>query len=607
VQVQAQALTVDLRGVVSDSSVTDRPSVEVFNGRILIPAGESKEVFTGPYTVKLSVADAVTDTYAISASFVGLGPKFHSLEYNIKLAAGDKIFVPPLPVKNNAEIKYFITIVDDTSKIVSPEPPPGDSTAWGISETVHYRTHWLRGSLADYMWNLKMAYLERIYDGFRKTFTISSFYKIDYVFHPEPVAGIYMKPGLNYAVQPGRMWIDVVYGHNADGVTPRAAAELLLYKQWGYGPRWLVTGFAGFYFDNFLQLRKFSDKFTPARLDSLLSDEIWVDSDTGQIVTGALSRWLVDSDLLLKFMELYKNSGPLDFGREYSKIYGRDFRAALAEFLEKARAYEPNSGELPYFASIHMELGNYALAREYLEEIEKNGGDEASRSHATLVKCLFWQGDYDAAAKKSNPTNKTGADLCDIIKSNCEIAGAKVSIFKAYDVCILNNNPDAIFALASAYLDEGEITEAESTLAKVAEKDKARPEYFIESGRLKVFQGQRADSLLAMAAAIAMNHAQSMPHDPANYLVAGQAFLHMGHLDRAGENLETSYFLDRRPYYMGQILLELGRLYDLKGERDRALEFYNEVISINSGAYQKSLAKRYLNKKYEMKKVASSH
>ena len=114
-------------------------------------------------------------------------------------------------------------------------------------------------------------------------------------------------------------------------------------------------------------------------------------------------------------------------------------------------------------------------------------------------------------------------------------------------------------------------------------------------------EGERADSMLAMAAAIALNRAQVVPHDPANYLVAGQAFSLMGNFNRARENLETSFFLENRPYFLGHILLELGKLADLKGERDSACGYYNEVLTIGSGAYQKSLAKRYLEKKYDIK------
>jgi len=598
-QAESRALRIDIKAVVSDSSAANRPAVEVFHGQLLIPFEEPVEVFTGPYTIQLNASRVSAETCALATSFFGLGPKFHNLDYNIKLAVGDDIFVPPLPVKNDATVKYFLKILDDTSGSEPIEPPLSDTTAWGISESVHYRTHWLKGSLADYMWNVKMSYLERLYDGFRKTFTVSSFYKIDFVFHPEPVSNVYIKPGLNYAIQPRKMWIDVVYGHEIDGATPRPAAELLLYKLWGYGPRWLVTGFSGYYFDNFLQMRKFAGGLSPETLDSLLADEVWVDSDTGQVVTGALVRWLAESDLFLKFMELYQNSGPVDFREKYAEIYGRDFMAALEEFLSWAGSYKPKPGELAYFGSTYMNLGMYKAAREYMEEIVNGKGEDAEKFRPTLARCLFWLGDYEAASRILGPM--PSEPECASLWNMLSVAMGTADPFAAYSRCAnVERYGESVVALASAFLDNGDTLAADTTLSKLDGNARNSPEYFIESGRLRILEGQRADSLLNIAASIVIGHSQTMPHDPAGYSVAGQAFSLIGNFDMARENLQTAFFLEKRPYFLGQVLLELGKLADLEGERNRARDYYNEVLSISSGEYQKALAKRYLEKKYDI-------
>jgi len=596
----AQLLRLDIKAIVSDSSIADWPPVEVYHGGILMPANESKEIFTGPYTIRLNAAETSPDTYSLATSFFGLAPDYHNLDYNIKLSVGDSIFVPPLPVKNSATVKYFIDLLDDTSKTSSPEPPLNDTTSWGVSESVHYKTYWLRNSLADYRWNLRMSYLERIYNGFRSTFTVSSFYKIDYVFHPRPVDNIYMKPGLNYAIQPNKMWIDVIYGHEIDGVTPRAAAELLLYKLWGYAPRWLVTGFSGYYFDNPLQMRKLSGAFSPGRLDTLLSNEDWVDSDTGQIVVGALTRWLADGDLFLKFMELYKNSGPLDFRTKYREIYGDDFVGAIGRFLESSRTYVPNHGEMSYYISNYMQLGNYERAREYLVEIVDAQNEEAERYRSTLARCQFWLGDYDAAIQTMN--SQQGEPECVDLLNMLNVAAGASDPFTAYSRCA-NDERDSqsILALVSALLDNGDTLAADTTISKLEDKGRNSPEYFIEFGRLRILEGKPADSLLSMAVAIALNHVHTMPHDPASYLDAGRAYLLMGYFEKSEESISTAVFLENRPYFFGQALLELGKLADLKGERSRAREYYNKVLSIKAGAYEKSLAKRYIDKKYEIK------
>ena len=598
-----QVVRVDITGEIAIGSFRGADRAELFQGEILLPMSESREVFTGPYSLRLNAIGSVSDSITISADFFGLGPDFKTSNYTMHLATGDTIFTPPLPVKDSTFARYRLILFDDTSSTDEIEPAPDDTSAWGRSESVHYATRWLRGSLADFMWNLKMAYMEQIYDRHRHSFSLSSFDKINLVFHPEPTDRFYLDPELNYSLSPRLMRVDAVFSHDIDAISPRLGIELLLYRQWGYGPRWMITGFGGFYSDNFLRLRNLAKNLSSEKLVALLRDESRAESDTARIITGGFVRWLLEQNTILKFMNLYKRSTILNFESVFEDIYGKSIGSAADDFLAYAANYKPQKGELEYYASLYMNHGKYDQAREYLEEIV-NGQDFQGQSfRTTLAICQYWLGDYADAAKPIGQPNVFSHDCCDdIFRTNMLVADGSLKPSGAYFQCANEERcGEAILNLAIYYLDEGKALTAETLLASIDSSFMATPEYLIAAGRLMAMKAFSPDSILSVAAAIASARMRTTAHDPINYLVAGQAYLYKRDLSRAGENLETAYFLERRPYFQGQILLELGRLYDLKGERDKALEYYNEVLIIKAGAYEKSLAKKYIARKFEIK------
>ncbi len=591
-----QTLHIGLSGVLQHSATKN----EIFRSQFLFPADQSLEIFTGPYTIRFSAEKMAQGGYNITAEFFGLGPDYHNAIYNLEIPMADSIPVLPLPVKDGDSIKYTVALLDDTSSISTAEPLTSDTTAWGTSVTIHYQTHWLKGSYADFLWNVKMGYLEDVYNRYRSSFKLSEFDKIDYYLHPTPQTAAYLNPKTDYAIQPKARRIDLVFGADIDVASPRLAAELLLYRMWGYAPRWMVTGFAGYYDDNFLQMRKLADSFKPSELAAKFADESWVDSDTGRIVTGAFSRWLADSRIFSKFMELYRQSTALNFQSKFRDIYNESFERAAAKFLEFAKSYKPKEDELEYYASEYMGHGNYKRARDYLLEACKMPDSESKPWHQ-LILSEYWLGDYKSAAGIKPDSSAFNCDEA-ILKMNISMADGifdPLTTYKTHPEEILRCG-QAIMVLSMHYLDRGDIESAQKAMDRIYENDKNSIEYFIALGRLKVMQGRPADSILTMAAAIALNRAQTQPQEPVNYYLAGQAFLLMNNYDKAKENLDISNFLENRPYFRGLTLLELGKLADLQGQRDEAKDYYQKVLNIKAGAYEKSLAEKYLKEKYEL-------
>ncbi len=587
-----QNLNIRLAGILQDSVAKS----EIFREQILFPADQPTEVFTGPYTIRFSGTKISQREYQIKAELSGLGPEFHYATYELKIPLGDSLPIMSMPVKGKETVGYVIELIDDTSHVISNEPPTSDTTSWNTSMTVHYQTHFLINSYADFLWNLKMGFLENIYNRYRSSFKLSEFDKIEYYFHPNPLPSFY--PPKEYVIQPKTRRIDVLFSPDLDAATPRPASELLLYRMWGYGPRWMVTGFAGYYEDNFLLMRNLAEKFKPSELAAKFADDAWVDRDTGRIVTGAFSRWLADSELFSKFMELYRQSTELSFPKQFEEIYLKSFEKASQEFLDFSKTYRPKEVELEYYGTEYMGRGNYARAREYFDEACKLPNSE-SKPINQLALCEYWLGDYKEASGTLEQIPPDTGCARSVFETTLGMASGKLK--QPSELEHLTGDSSCVEAgilLSDYYLDKGQVDKAEKMINRIGANNS--PDYYIALGRLKVLRGQRSDSTLAMAAALAMARAQEQASEPVNYYLAGQAFLLMKKFDQAKENLDISIFLEKRPYFQGLTLLELGKLSDLRGDRNTAKECYDQVLMIKSGAYQKSLAKEYLKKKFEL-------
>lgn len=596
---QSQTLRVEIQGDLKDDST--KTKIPIIDTQVLLSPEKPAEVFCGPHTIKLSIADPDSGKYALAAEIFGLGPDYYSVEHNLNLGLEDPMPLPPIPIKGRAIALYKITVLDDTSSIPTLEPAEGDTTAWGVSESIHYRTHWLKGSYADYNWNIRMGYLELIYDRYRYSYSLSSSEKINIYFHPDIESSPQIIPARQFSIFPRSLRIDAVFGPEINSVTPQPGAELLMYRLWGYGPRWMNIGFSRYYGDDHLRMRDIARKVKASNLPKLFVDPRWLESNTGQVVVGAFCRYLVDSFEISKFMELYRGSTELDFPLQFAKYYKQDFNKALSVFIEFSKKYTPKESEIEYFASQYMHMGNYEVAAKYLEEAKKL---------KDLALCKFWLGDYAGAAREAGFPNPFSPDCSkDVGIANYRLAAGEfivqdnlentipVNFFKS----LTRDCPQAKTQIASMFLDGSEILEAHNEIDSIKIEDIKSPEYFVEAGRLHLMKGDSADSLLTIAASIALEQISAQPQEPISYLFAGQAFMYLNDFDRAEENLNTSIFLEKRPFYQGCILIELGRLMDLQGRRDEAIDYYKQVGMIKAGAYQKYLAEKYMINPYSIK------
>jgi tetratricopeptide (TPR) repeat protein len=577
----------------------------IFQAELLLPENERREIFAGPYSIGLSFDRNDSGRYDIKAELYGLGPDYRFSEYGLALSPGDTLQIPPQPVKKTAddrvEAGYSIMLLDDTSAAGPEKYPPGDTTYWGISESVHYRTHWVKGSLIDFTWNKVISYLEFIYNKYRESYRLSESEKIDAYIHPDPTDAVYLGGVHHYSIQPRINRIDAIYGHEIKTLTPAPACELLVYRQWGYGPRWMIVGLANYYEDSMLKIRDFINDFDGAALLELLKDEDRVESDTGSAICGAIVFRLLQNDGFAKFKKLYSQSTVLDFEKKCVEAYGISFDELLGRFLNYAANYEPAEGELDYYASLYFDRGDMLKAGKYYGELVTLGQGDKAANMKKLAACKFWLGEYGSADTVYDMLLKTSADSSEALFMKGEIHLAAGDVDQArefYNRSFDNGFSTGGLRIASLYLDRGETDSAAAMLQKINNNGKSLLDYAIMTAWVMISRGEDADSLLNYAMRRAVNGSNLAPQDPRPYVVQGRAYALLGNYEEAMLNFKTAYLLETNLFNQAFILLEMGRTEDLLGTRDRAEKYYHGVLTSKGGEYQKALAREYLQSPY---------
>ena len=596
-----------IRIVLESDFINENSSATVvgFRGEILIPQDGKREIFIAPYTLTINSGKQPSGKYNLKIDFAGLGPTFARFSRDFELAPGENMLISSLPAKNDVVVNYGVSLSDDTSSIVGYAFSPDDSLEWGTSVTIHYSTRWLKNSYADFTWNRKMGYLENIYDRSRSSFRLSMSERINITFYPEPTDAVYLDPRNHYAIYPNTNEIDIVYGHDIDAADPAPGAELLIYRLWGYGPRWMAAGLARYYDDNNLILSELVGKLDRTTINKKIGTEDWVVSDTGSIFCGGFVNWLLINFSQSNFQNLYRKSTPLDFENNFKEIYQLDFKTALGNYIVFLGNYKPTKGELIYYSLLNLEHNNFGHA-ERLYALLSVTGDNKEDALDKLALCRLWTGDFKKALDTYDALLSLSPDSSRYMMLKADVLMALGKFKKGYALYekafLKYGNSASGLRLVTILIDRGQIDSARAIFGKLDDNIKGKFSYFNENARLKMAFGESdLDSTLNQMVARALNVMVTAQDDPRGYLAAGRAYAMLGQFDKASENLKTAHFLERKSSILGVHLLELGRAADLNGKRDEAIDYYRQAAESGAGAYIESLCEKYIKSPYRLK------
>ena len=552
-------------------------------------------VFLPPYTLQFTVNPVTDSTYKATVDCYELAPGYKDYHFDRNVTLEDWQKIDGLEAKGLKFDYHFVIFTDTVSYF---DYLAADSMI--NNESIHFRSRILRYSYADYKWEMRKGYLENIFNNYRKDHMVTRGGKIDlYVYNGSNNSPFINNfTGVGYDFTKGAMY--TVFNQTYDSVLPQYTQLFVIYETWGYGPRSLAVGYSRYFLDDIYRARGVLKGVTTKQVKAILTDEYPSDKEIADIVSGAFVRYLADHYGVPLLKKLYTESRPNDFA--FKNTYKKSFDEIIADFIKYEQGLQLTEPDAYYYANVYAGQMWFEQALEYYDWL---GKQPINRDYhlKELGAEYFYAGNYDKSKEVYAALLERNQDMAEprylVGMALLRLGKDKQAIRYLEEASDSIENAAKI--LAEIYLDAGNIDNAEKALEKV-------PEYpdswtSLLKARVATIHGNDniATALINKTLSQGQQLVSMVPGEARGYISTAYAFMMGGKYTEAESELHIALFVDNRDYYKGTAYLALGRLYDLQEQRDKAKDFYNQVIKTNSDGYTKELAKKYIEKPFELR------
>jgi len=557
--------------------------------------GRMIPVFIPPYTAHFTIFPLADSNYKAEIEFFELPPGYsnHRKTLTTRMNAWQK--VDDLPAKGDS-YSYSFIIFQDTARYTHFIATDSLTNF----ESIHFKSWLLRDSYADYKWEARKAYLENIYNFYRKEHNVSRSGKLDFYVFPggNNTPCVDHSSGIGYDFPNKAMY--AIYNENFDSALPQYAQRYVLYDIWGYTARWLVVGYSRYFLDDIYRARRIVAEMSADDIKSILTDENPADIEQADIICGAVARFLIDKHSLPLFKMLYQKSSPGKF--PFDEVYGKTFDQMVKLFQAYQKELKLSESDAFFIRDLFTSQMWFDKALEY--DIWLAAQPVRRDYHLKNLGATFFQiGNYAesetcyTALVRRYPDRADAAYLLGLALLRDSHTKKAIAKFET----VTDSFPDAAKMLAEIYLDRRDFKKAERTLEKVSEFPDSWSS--ILKARLAIAKGDQdlADLIIKRALGLASQVISQIPGEARGYIDAAYGYMLNGSYIDAESELQAALFVDFRPYYRAAAYLALGRLYNLKKDSEQARIYYDKAIETNSGEYINMLAKKYLKKPFNLR------
>jgi len=589
---------------------------EVYRDTVRSLEGERLFVFLINFGVDLTLnrADSQFVDFDVHLTTIGKSPysasEMFRVEYNLPARLEN------IPGKHGS---VYQLLISPREKFESNEErcpyPISNQGVYESDPSPNFNINYIDGSLGDFRWNNIKTYLEGDFVLFREAFGINMPGKLNYYLCPCAVETIHWDDRFGYAVDPTRSRAFAIYSHEFSSAEAILTNITWLLRTWGYAPPFLVEGLAGYFeFINYTAKKGFEEN-TLLPVSSILTSSKYYGADPLQAELSAASfvKYITDQYGIDRMRKLYEESDDLTIALQFKAIYGKSLDTLEAEWHHYLDTVSLTKGQFEYYAGRAGLMLQFDRQIEYLEAMlayDKTLRDTIN--NMTELNMVYYHvGRYYDAEKGyrklleiDQPRPLYWQVIGNLNMINADYDGARDAFDRVFEL-------DSTYA--SAKLRQAQLLgirgDTAGAIAMAQEyysletSTPAKIEFLLFLGEMYGAPGKNYDSLQAYrsysdALSWTREVLANSPYDPSYQLRAGQALMGLGEYDEARGFLEVAYFTETRTFNTGKILLSLGKLYDLTGNRERAEEFYNACLANQSAAWHQEQCRRYLDEPF---------
>lgn len=608
-------------GVELELIVRQKPALiekyfEITRDTIRVLIGKRINTFLVNFGLEISIIDADSQFVDFTSQLVTIGSTPFNLSKRFRTEFNLPARLENIPGKNGTFYQLLISPRNFTDiDTAGCEYNPNDSSQFKFDPSPNFDFYYVKNSLADFHWNYIKNYIETDYVRFRDAFDLTSSGKMNFFLCPCPAPSINWDKRFGYAIDPGRGNIYSIYDRDFASSEPILPNMLRLLRLWGYAPPILVEGLGGYFEFSSYEMKKIKERGEIPPIKNLLTSAGYyaADAQITEITAASFVKYLTDRYGFSKTKQLYEKSDDLTLLENLELTYGRTVDSLDLEWRHYVDTISLGRFHFDFFAMRAGALFRSDKQIEYCEEMTKYDKSRADSIDTwKKLSTLYYQyGRYYKAEegyRQLIALDSARAVYHQILANLLIIDGRYDAAWRNLDSVLTLDSTYATARLLQAEIltIRGDTAGAIKLADDIYEKEKSIPgkiEFLLFLGKMRGTKGSHYDSVAANrdfsdALAWATDMLNKVPEDPSHKLRAGLACLGLREYKKAGQYLDVAFFTEHRTYYRGEILLALGNLYDLLGNRAKAKEYYQQGLAAPLAVFERDLCMKYIDKPY---------
>ncbi len=516
-------------------------------------------------------------------------------------------------IKGKGKSSYRMLIVPHPA-IAMPEGNrmPTEESRWELIPSAYYYFYLAGDSRAMFHFPEFRNGLEYEFEAMRDTFDFKSPGKVNYYFFEGNCSDFVFDSRFDFAVDPSRNRIVARYDRYYTGVDVQATLLVNIYRWWGYAPELLaigVSGYASFADYHVLADRAQGQKIPLSALARTL-DFKRQPYPASYHHAASFVRWLMVTYGQAEFRDLYSKSTDLSLERALWSVYEKTLGELETEWLAYLKNRKFDVAEYYIFARRAAAYHNYAEHYDLLKHSAALADSIPDFVNRELALAAAQLGQWDESLKylrtlaKMVPEDFAAQSLyTEALWASGDTNACQYQLLRLAEKDSTDARP---------YLLLGDLQEAwrrmdsaavlwRHGLEKSGGSGPVALELLLRLGRYER-RHKRADSAHTLFTLALRNAYGLMGKTSAGTLALvrlGETLMEMDSIASARPYLEIAAYVADAPQELGRSYLNIGRCFDLDGQRQRALEAYETVLGLPATQYDASAAHYYVNNIYE--------
>jgi tetratricopeptide (TPR) repeat protein len=601
--------------------VRQKPAVldkyfEIIRDTAQILIGGTTNIMLVNCGIEINIEETDSNSVSFTSHLVTFGPSPFNLANRFRVEYNLPARIENIPGKNGSFYQILITPRQVTTiDTGNCEFRPGGQQQFTITPSANFDFYLIKNSLSDFYWNNIKSYLETDYTRFRDALEISTAGKMNYYLFPCASPSIHWDKRFGYFINPAKSSIYSVFGHGQNSVDAILPNMLRLLHLWGYAPPFLVEGLAGYFDFMMYDAKKIRKENDFPDIKKIITSAGYMASNPhiAEVAAVTFIKYLADTRGIEKIKKLYEQSDDLTIGGNIQEIYGISIDSLQQGWINYIDTLTFNRKAFDLYAARAGAIFAIDQQIEYYEQMTKydQSRPDSIDTWNKLAMTYYQNGRYYKAEDGFRLLLKIDSARTiyrQILGNLALLDGRYDDAWKLFDAVIAADTTYASARLLQAKIlaikgdTVGAVKLAEDYYG-LEKSEAGKIEFLLFLGKMHSARGKSNDSAAAeQEFGDALSYSSAMisraPDEHAYKLRAGLALLGLKDYDRAAQFLELALFVEQRSFYLGEILLALGNLYDSKNEHAEAIKYYQEAMAGPLGAHQRNLCEKYINKPY---------